>query len=304
MSRYQVSPEKAPMGLWLRSAPTVANGTKLAVLHPGSWVTKISDSAEGWIGVSTELSGSTVEGFVSLKFLIPEQEYVAPKVQTQLSVNLDPGKQLVTRTNRLLAYRLNEANMPRRDPNAQVAARVSALGAIIGYLKVDTSNRYHPNPSNTYCNIYATDFAYLANTYIPRVWWLPKAYTSVISGLAVDVIYGKTVAELNANSLLDWFKAHGSEFGWRRIFDLTEAQNHANDGRVVIISAAQKLPNRSGHICAIVPETLSHKAVRSGSHVIRPLQSQAGRTNKQYWTPPLWWQTANYREFGFWYNEL
>jgi hypothetical protein len=296
--------EKALLGLNLRSAPVVADKTKIAILPTGHQVTKVEDGPAGWVRVTTTLNGSDVEGFVSLKFLTPQAE--APKpvpARGVRAVHLSTERP-VTRSNRLLAFPLNEKGMPQRDPSGTPQARVAQLGQIIEWLNVEKSARHQPNPKDTYCNIYATDFAYLAGVFLPRVWWYGPALVRLGKGESVAPVYGQTVAELNANSLLNWLKEFGSSFGWTREFDLTRLQEAANSGQVVVISAQQKIPNRSGHIAVVAPETATHKAVRSGAQVVRPLQSQAGRTNKRYWTPPAWWTGAQYKEFGFFVNRL
>jgi hypothetical protein len=298
---YRVN-EKAPLGLNLRSAPQ-ASANRLAVLPFGQIVEEIGERDDmGWVEIRTELQGSAVEGFVNSAYLSLAVTAVVPQVQTALAVHLDPGKQLVTRFNRLLAYHLTERDQPTRDPMASPAIRATQLGTIINWIKVDTSARYHPNPANTYCNIYGTDYCYLGGVYLPRVWWLANAYADLLKGRQVAPIYGKTVAEVNANGLLTWMLEHGKDFGWVRHFNLNDMQNAANEGLVCVIIAQQKIPNRSGHICAVVPETAQFKAIRTGSQVTRPLQSQAGRTNKRYWTPTPWWNDPKYREFGFWVN--
>ncbi len=133
--------------------------------------------------------------------------------------------------------------------------------------------------------------------------WLGGEYPEddpPVGGLAVEVRYAVTVNELNANSLFDWLNDHGPRFGWRRIFDLDAMQSHANNGGVAVICAKRKELNRSGHIAAVVPETASQQAARSGGAVVRPLQSQAGAANHRYTNGPrAWWQGAEFREFGF-----
>lgn len=104
----------------------------------------------------------------------------------------------------------------------------------------------------------------------------------ITAGTSVSPIYDKTVSELNANSLHNWFSEYGDEFDWRQTFDLTELQESANSGSVCIMSARRKDLNKSGHICAVVPETDHHKAVRKSGNVTTPVQSQAGATNFRY----------------------
>jgi hypothetical protein len=298
---YRVN-QKAPLGLNVRVAPN-ATATRIAVLPMGQLVDVIGGpTSNGWVIIHTTLQGSIIEGNVNGAFLSKVDEVELPPTQSNLAVHLDPGKLQVTRNNRLLAYPLNEVNMPKRVSTADAQTRVKQLTDIIAWADVEKHARYAPNPSNTYCNIYAADYAYLGGVYLPRVWWYAQAYADLKQGKQVSPIYAKTVGEVNANGLFTWITQHGGEFGWVRMFDLTQVQNAANDGRVCVIVAQQKIPNRSGHICAIVPETANLKAVRSWCNVTRPLQSQAGRTNKRYWTPTQWWNDPKYREFGFWVN--
>ena len=73
-------------------------------------------------------------------------------------------------------------------------------------------------------------------------------------------------------------------------------------------SAPRVKPNnrievRPGHIAAVVPETTSLKAVRAGTAVTRPLQSQAGGTNFRHGTGErAWWVGSQFKAYGFWYN--
>ena len=299
--KFKVS-DKATMGLFLRSEPVVKDSTKIAVLPMGQLVTKIADSpVSGWWEVSTTIEGVSVSGFVSSKFLVPDSDFVEPHPVSSISaVHLSTTKK-ITRNGTGHAFPLNEAGQPTRNSSSSNAQKAKSLTEIIKWLDVEDKARYQPKPTSTYCNIYAYDYCYLAGVYMPRVWWMSSALAKLKAGESVQPAYGETVQELNANALFDWFRDFGPTFGWKRTFDLTEMQNAANDGQVVIISAQHKIPNRSGHICPVVPETASKKAVRSGSTVARPLQSQAGRHNRKYQTS-IWWTMAVYRNFGFWIN--
>jgi hypothetical protein len=305
-SKFRVS-EKAPLGLFLRSEPVVQDNTKKAVLPMGQVVTKLSDSGvPNWWEVSTTLEGVNVTGFVSTKFLVPEADFEGPAPQSSVSaVHLhSPGA--VTRNGTNWAFALNEPSQPKRTSSAP-ADKVKEIGSIIKWLDVETKARYQPKANATYCNIYGYDYCYLAGVYLPRVWWTATSIGKLKTGKDVTPVAGSTVLEIRANGLFDWLKEYGPVFGWRRAFpaatDLTELQNAANDGQVVVILAQHKIQNKSGHICAVAPETSTQKAVRSGSTVTRPLQSQAGRTNKKYWTPTAWWtNSAKYKDFGFWIN--
>jgi len=196
------------------------------------------------------------------------------------------------------AYPLNEPNQPTRDGSTPTQKRTQ-LAQIIDWLKVDVSQRYTRGSGKTFCNIYAYDYCYLARAYLPRVWWTRPALKKLSSGETVAVKYGSTVGELNANSLHNWFEAFGAQFGWTQTSDSSILQNAANEGRVCIITGRRKDLSRSGHICAVVPETPSHRAQRRGSEVLIPLQSQAGSRNFRY-GGKKWWIDSNFSKFGFW----
>jgi hypothetical protein len=297
----------APSGLFLRSEPVVTEATKIGILPMGHKVKKLAESSTpGWWEVSTTLDGGNMTGFINSTFLTPTADFVPPESVSGIkSVHLTRTAS-VARSNKAFAFALNENGQPRRDPNASAANKAAKLTEIVEWLDVANTNhlRYKRLPNATYCNIYAYDYCFLARVYLPRVWWTSRALIDLRAGRNVVPIYGETVHELNANSLLMWLKEFGTDFGWRRTASLDEIQTAANSGQAVVISAQNRIPNRSGHICAVVPETASHKAVRSGGQVIRPLQSQAGATNFKYRTERWWINLAStFREHGFWIND-
>lgn len=190
------------------------------------------------------------------------------------------SKKSITRNDGSKAYPLNESDLPVNPGTA------ADLIKIVEYLDVEKSLRYKQKVINgkivsTYCNIYAYDYAYIAGAYLPRLWWYEKAAQDIEAGISLEPKYAVTVAEVNANSLYDWFNRWGNYFGWTKIATTAEAQKLANDGYVVIITAKQKIVNRSGHIVVIVPELNGniHKEV-NGDFI--PVQSQAGVVNKKY----------------------
>ena len=178
------------------------------------------------------------------------------------------------------------------------------MAAIVDYLDVANPAhlRYQPRAGTTYCNIYATDFAWLCGAYLPRVWWTDRALLRLRAGERVAVEYGRTVRELNANALYDWLEDFGPAFGWKREVELTALQAAANVGEVCVIVARRADLNRPGHITAVVPETGDAKAVRNAQdEVVRPLESQAGTRNVLR-APPAsaWWQGSRFQAFAFW----
>ncbi len=301
--KYKVS-EKAAMGLYLRSEPVIKPSTVKILLPMGQVLTKVAESATtGWWEVNTSIQGMDLDGFVSSRFLVPSKDFTGPDTHSSISpVHLRPGNRKITRSGEGRAYPLNEEGQPVRKGSDPAQTKAQQLTSIVNWLKVEQSKRYRsPGAGTTYCNIYAYDYCYLAGVYLPRVWWNTDSIIKLRAGKPVEPNYSTTLTELRANVLLDWLKEYGPQFGWSRTVDLTEAQNAANDGQVVIICAQRTNLAKPGHICPVVPETSSQKAVRNGQQVTRPLQSQAGGTNFKYkaW---VWWADGRYREHGYWIN--
>lgn len=158
-----------------------------------------------------------------------------------------------------------------------------SIHRIIKFLDVEKSPRYARTKSSTFCNIYAHDYARACGAYVPRVFWVQSA----IDYKTFQPSYGKTVVEMNANALYAWFPKYGDDFGWREV-DKNVAQELANQGKCVIMVAANKIKSRSGHIVAVVPETDKHKAQRASGLLIAPLMSQAGAHNHDYYSAKWW----------------
>lgn len=290
-------------GLNLRSTPEVRPGTVIAVLRRGDLVTALDQSSQAWWRVRATVGTLTVEGFVAARYLEPDAGFQppAPAVGDVPPVHMPVDRWSGARaTAARRAYPLNEPGQPTRQGGDE-ATRRRELTAIVEWLDVERSERYRPGGS-TYCNIYAYDYCFLAGVYLPRVWWTAPALQELAAGRPVVPVYDTTLREMSANSLHDWLADWGPRFGWTRTLSLGEAQDQANRGRVVVICARNRNRNRSGHICAVVPETATQIAVRSGAEVTGPLQSQAGRTNHRYRTF-VWWTTATFDGVGFWWAQ-
>lgn len=317
MSRYTVTTNQ----LRLRSTPdSLTNRNIIAVLSNGQFVEKIANGGSDWWEVKILLSGtSSATGFVAHRFL---QEVPTVSITSTISttipistqapilssfvppVHLMENRATVTRkvtTGR--AYPLGEPNRPSRDQSS-VEKACSSIHSIIGWLNVEKSTRYAPNSTSTYCNIYAHDFCYLNGVFLPRVWWTSKALIELNLRNHVPIQYGQTVNELNANNLLRWLLEWGDDSGWRRVVGLNELQAEANLGHVCIISARNVNENSSGHICAVIPENDLQKAIRDTDGSVKiPLQSQAGRVNKNYFNNSLWWLTRTFADFGYFVHD-
>lgn len=199
---------------------------------------------------------------------------------------------------------LNETKMPFRNPAS--AKRNEEVHKVIAFLNVEQSARYQPGNGSTYCNIYAYDFCFHTNVYLPRVWWTSKTLIefSKTPGYDPKPVYAENVLELNANALYDWLNEWGDDFGWIRTFDINELQQKVNEGRVGVVCARHVDPKRSGHITCVVPEGNGQTAKRTGDVVTAPLQSQAGSQNKKYFADTWWIRLgANFSASGLWYHD-
>ncbi|WEN40519.1 hypothetical protein CKCBHOJB_00045 [Thauera sp. GDN1] len=299
--------------LTLRSAPVVAERTRLALLDQGEGVQVLgAASVPGWVQVRVSLSGLLREGVVAERYLAPLPRtrsrgpiVVPPPVLPTLPVaHMEQARADVTRRrDGGRAYPLGEPGRPARGGRS-AATLAQSVAAIVDYLDVaDAAHlRYQPRGGTTYCNIYATDFAYLCGAYLPRVWWTDRALLRLREGEKVAVEYGRTVRELNANALHDWLEDFGPAFGWQREIDLNALQAAANAGEVCVIVARRVDLNRPGHITAVVPESEAAKAVRNArDEVLRPLESQAGTRNvRRAPAANAWWLASRFQSFAFW----
>ena len=301
--QYKVNDE-APLGLNLRTEPDPTANNIVAVIPFGHEVKKLADSpVSNWWKVETTLNGAVATGFVNKKFLTLVGTGAIPITHTRVvEVNLSPTN--VTRQNRKYPFPLSETPPVRRHKEDSEAVRVSAINKLLDWFDVESSPRYLLAGGMTFCNIYAYDYCYMTEAYLPRVWWTQQAIIKLQAAQNVPVQYGETVSELNANRLTQWFKDWGSHFGWQRTLGLTELQEAANKGKVCITVAKAKpnFHNGHGHIVAIVPETSNFKAERQNGKVTETVQSQAGRHNHKR-IVRNWWSDGTYSDFGHWIHE-
>ena len=294
----------------IRREPRVAASTWLATLSQGTPVIKLGNaSVRGWSHVRVVVDGRPLEGFVASRYLkavsqVEVADVVTPVVDTLPLVHLQEGRRDITRNrDGGRAYPLGESGMPKRR-GMQESARVRSLLTIVDYLNSESPRhkRYRSKRNVTYCNIYAYDYCYLAEAYLPRVWWAPRALQALREGSDVTVRYADTVRELNANALYDWLEDFGPSFGWQRVWDLDELQAAANNGEVCVIVGQRHDLNSSGHIAAVIPEQDTLTAKRNAvSEVLQPVQSQAGRSNVRASTAPgRWWLGTQFRAYSLW----
>ncbi|NJN27959.1 MAG: hypothetical protein HC819_19295 [Cyclobacteriaceae bacterium] len=292
-----------------RNEPLLLARTLKAVLPLGTQVEKVEDaSVKPWWKIKVA-SLNNEEGFVHSKYLISSVGQESNSTKTTFSsehkVNLTPGPYTKSRRDVAggWAYPLNEAAMPKRDINATENEKILAIHDIIKFLDVEHSARYLPKSTATYCNVYAYDFCFLNEVYLPRVWWAPNAFSDILKGNFPEAKWNKTVREQSANALYDWLVDFGDDFGWNRIFSIDELQQEVNKGCVGVISAKNINPNHSGHITCVVPEDNSKglRASRARDEVLLgPLQTQAGRNNRKYFNTTWWANPRKFKDFGFW----
>jgi hypothetical protein len=205
-------------------------------------------------------------------------------------------------------YTLNEPGLVKCDLStiADPAERKKQIGNVIDYLDVEHSARYAPDSQHTFCNIYAYDVAYCLGAFVPHVWWTADAIVKILQGQNVPVAMERTVRELTANYIADWFEKYGAAFKWQRVLDVNTLQNEVNNGQLGILVAQRVNMNNPGHIVAVVPETENFKAKRnSAGEVFVPLQSQAGRNNRKYTAGNPWWtDDSRFKKFSFWLWKL
>lgn len=297
--------------LFIRSTPGNADSSNImAVLHEGTPMEVLDDSDARWWKVEVMVPGiDDLRGYVGKASIVPKASVAivsesGPKIP---AVHYKEGDPAVVRTRIAGPQPLGEAGMPRRMKADGLA--IAPLTSFIDWAKVENpaNKRWKPR-GITFCNIYAYDYCYAAGVFIPRVWWMPAAIKKLQNGADVEVGYGTTVREMNANSLHDWLNDWGGEFGWKRTVDLDELQSQANDGAVAVICGRRKDLSRSGHITVVAPEHDGHKAHRVAGKVQLPLQSQAGMTNVrlgaagQPTVGKQWWLGAQFDSFVCYYN--
>lgn len=313
--RYKVNTQSSMLRVrsdpWISDPPTANVKTHLPDGHPVLAVT--GRAVKGFMEIQASLAGALVQGYVSLKMLVPDES--APEIEPVQPAPEPPAQGIVAayapskpgritkRVEEANALSLNEGRQPGRS-GGDVDSLRAELAAIIDWLAVDKPEhlRYQPRSGLTFCNIYAHDYCHLAGVYLPRVWWSGAALVDLARGKTVEPLIGNTINEMRANDLFHWLRDFGPSFGWRQTGTLTKLQQAANQGAVGLIIARRKENGRAGHVVAVVPETPESSARRSAlGEVSSPLQSQAGSSNFRYGTgKPQWWLGAEFAESAFW----
>ena len=300
----------------VRWMPSTLFNTPITMLAQGQSVRVLGTSAPGWLRVRATVGGSEVIGHVAasrlegvallpalLPAVLPEISPTPPPTLALPPASLRANHPAATRASTSgRAFPIGEAGRPTRDTSAGAATRVAQLQGIADWLAVPSSPRFQRVPGgDTYCNVYATDYATLAGAYLPRVWWTAPALVQIGQGHTPPVQYGVSVREMRADDLYAWLVDAGPAFGWRPVFDATALQATANAGGVGIICADREAQGRAGHITVVVPEDATHGAERDADgNVTQPLQSQAGAKNFRFGSAgKSWWLGTEFRDRGF-----
>lgn len=297
--------------LFLRPVPSTQGNVPIMRLHEGQRVHLLGDALMPFKRVRVSTQGGDAIGYASGRFLAPVDEVAPPAAGTLFAPPRVHYREGDPRSRRDSAERraqpLGEPGQPLRDPGAPAAQRVAQLDASLAWLDVEHSVRYARTTENTFCNIYAADYCYLANAYLPRTWWMASALARMAAGQPPPAVrYGETIRELRADDLLAWLQEFGPAFGWRPVFDATALQQAANGGGVGLICADRATEGRPGHITVVVPETAAVGAQRDADgFVVRPVQSQAGATNVARFTgTAAWWEDmVTFRDRGFFVHD-
>jgi hypothetical protein len=302
--------------LRLRSEPSISDPPEANVVGqlPNGQPVRVVDNEKtaGFLEIEASVGGALLHGFAAAKYLKPAEApamavaalAASPTPAGIVAVYAPVSPGVVTRRRRPAdAHSLNEPKQPGRQGTAP-AELVAEMNDIIDWLAVDDPKnlRYQPHDGLTFCNIHAHDFCYLSGAYLPRVWWTSKALIALSEGQTVQPVVGQTVDEMRANDLFRWLRDFGPTFGWRRTGTLTKLQQNANQGGLGIIVARRTEDGKSGHIVAVVPESVDQAARRDAEgNVIAPVQSQAGSRNFRRGTGTLnWWNGAQFAESAFW----
>jgi hypothetical protein len=190
----------------VRSTPAVEPGNVIGKLGEGQRIAATPTSSPAW----HQVTNGTLQGFASSTFLRVAPAAAAPAPAPAAGA-LPPAVHFAPSTQSLLTSTVGRHSpLSGFTPRPRLAgqtreARIAALHQIVSDLDVTRSLRYSPT-TQTFCNIYAYDFCFLAGVYLPRVWWNSKALLAAVAGAPPEVIYDKTVHEMTANALHRWLE--------------------------------------------------------------------------------------------------
>lgn len=144
--------------------------------------------------------------------------------------------------------------------------------AVIDQFNVATNPRYKIRNNNTYCNIFGWDVTVAMGAELPH--WINRA-TNEPYTYDTSKSYSQNAAvarELNANSVADWVRDYGPNYGWRPA-TAQEAQAAANAGKPTI--GVWKNTGGIGHVIVVRPNPTNDGEI----HI-----AQAGASNYNHGT--------------------
>ena len=240
MNRYAVT---VPL-LNVRSTPTSTDSFNILGRIPLQTVVEILNNSDPyWWEIKTIFTN--LSGYVAARYLEPVTDN--PILVNSISKTDYANDARASLFSKEMMHKpIGTPIIEYRDLSDSEAKRRS-IQYLIATLDVSRNVRHRRTERHTFCNIYAYDFCHFCSTYIPRVWWNSKAIKSLQAGENVELLYGETVNELNANALHDWFLEWGDDFGWTRMSHAEDIQNAVNaNGGVGIICAKRKDRNKFG----------------------------------------------------------
>jgi hypothetical protein len=113
--------------------------------------------------------------------------------------------------------------------------------------------------AHTHCSAFVAAVAYRLGIYILR----PPSHPQT----------------LLANAQVDWLNTEGRSFGWRKVESAQRAQEHANEGFLVVAAYKNPNPEKSGHIAVVRPYAKGEEALREeGPQVIQAATNNLSST--------------------------
>lgn len=155
-----------------------------------------------------------------------------------------------------------------------VLPRKAATWLIANYLE-----RYKENKEKklTYCNVFFTDMVQQLKLPGPYHWvdkkGNPMQFVPGVAGKATEML---------ANDIIDWFGAHGHEYGWVKV-NKYAALEFAEWGRLVAVTWHSGSRGKSGHIAVLLDDGTIAQAGKGIPFVGLPIESGFGDKTVEYW---------------------
>ena len=172
----------------LRHLPSTRFNEPITLLPQGQAVRVLGPSAPGWLRVRTSLGGSEVIGHVAVSRLEAAGARGGRATDCRAVAAADRAiareQSGLTSARHRRPARFRSASWRGRRATPTPARRCASrqLQALADWLGVESSERYARSATQTFCNVYAADYCYLAEAYLPRVWWTDSALLRLGAG--------------------------------------------------------------------------------------------------------------------------